>query len=301
MFLLSCKNKARKNYHLIKNIEVHKDKSTDNNESPLLVWSSKMLPNPSISPPAIFYSPHQDDETIGMGASIAEHVRIGRPVFVVLFTNGAGSSAINILNGKEKCYNHNTFHHFNLTQEDIITARNAEFIAACKKLGVHRIYIANNGKGFDESIGLINMTLKFKNLILDFQDQYPTISHKLISGNSDYACTGEKCDVYTRSDAHRAGDIAINELFKSGKVNDIRLYKTYIYSSCYNSRKRNANWLKPISELDMLTKQKACDEYKLFKPKLGRYAIGFEHSVWEYFSNTYSSEFEYVNYPTLKK
>jgi hypothetical protein len=50
----------------------------------------------------------------------------------------------------------------------------------------------------------------------------------------------------------------------------------------------------------MLRKQKACNEYKLYKPEKGRYAIGFSHSVWEYFSNTYSSKYEYIVYP-LKK
>ena len=269
-------------------------------EAPLMVWDSNEQPNPSIIPPVIFYSPHQDDETIGMGASIAEHVRIGRPVYVVLFTNGAGSTAINILNGKEKCNSHNSFHHFNLTIEDFINARNNEFIAACKKLGVHRVYIANNGKGFDESIGLKNMIVKFKNLVLTFQNQYSNISHKVISGNSDYSCSGENCNTYTKSESHLAGDIAINNLYKLGLVKDVRLYKIYIFSSCYNERKRNASWMKPVFNCDMLRKQKACDEYKLFNPKIGRYAIGYNHSVWEYFSNTYSTKYEYVVYPNNK-
>jgi hypothetical protein len=266
-------------------------------EAPFLVWSSKKQPNPAIISPAIFYSPHQDDETISMGASIAEHVRKGRPVYVVLFTNGAGSNAINILNGKEKCSSHNTFHHFNLSLQDLINARNDEFIAACKKLGVHRVYIANNGKGFDESIGLKNMVTKFKDLILYFQNHYSNISHKVICGNSDYSCTGENCDTYIKSDAHKAGDIAINNLYNSGLVKDARLYKIYIFSSCYNKVKRTANWRKPISISDMLKKQLAFNEYKLYKPEIGRYSIGYHHSVWEYFSNSYFSQYEYVVYP----
>lgn len=38
--------------------------------------------------PAIFYSPHQDDEAIAMGGAIYEHVSVGRPVYLVLLTNG---------------------------------------------------------------------------------------------------------------------------------------------------------------------------------------------------------------------
>ena len=297
----SCKNKIVKHKPIfIKTIksEIEKHyKFNNENISPFLVWSSKKQPDPDIIPPAIFYSPHQDDETIGMGASIAEHVRIGRPVYVVLFTNGLSSGAINILNGKEKCSNHKTFHHFNLSLEDFFNARNNEFIAACKKLGVHRVYIANNGKGFDESMGLKNMIIRFKNVILYFQNQYPNISHKLISGNSDYSRSGENCNIYSQSDAHRAGDIAINNLYNLGVVKDVRLYKVYIFSSCFNVSERTSNWKKPVLTSDMLKKQKACNEYKLFNPKKGRYAIGYYHSVWEYFSNTYSSKYEYIVYP----
>jgi hypothetical protein len=303
IFILNngCENKIVKHkptFTKINKNEISKlhQLNTDD-EAPFLVWNSNKQPDPTSIPPVIFYSPHQDDETIGMGASIAEHVRIGRPVYVVLFTNGAGSSAINILNGKEKCGSHNTFHHFNLTLEDFIYARNNEFIAACKKLGVNRVYIANNGKGFDETIGLKNMVDKFKNLILNFQNQYSNISHKLIAGNSDYSCSGENCNTYIKSDAHRAGDIAINNLYNLGLVKDVRLYKIYIFSSCYNERKRTANWKKPVYTSDMLRKQKACDEYKLYKPEIGRFAIAYNHSVWEYFSNSYSSKYEYVVYP----
>ncbi len=297
----SCKNKIVNHKPIfIKTIksEITKQYQLNNeNASPFLVWSSKKQPNPSTLPPVIFYSPHQDDETIGMGASIAEHVRIGRPVYVVLFTNGASSSAIDILNGKEKCSFHKAFHHFNLTLEDFINARNNEFIAACKKLGVHRVYIANNGKGFDESMGLKNMIIRFKKLILYFQNQYPNISHKLVSGNSDYSRSGENCNIYSKSDAHRAGDIAVNKLYNLGVVKDVRLYKIYIFSSCYKESERTSNWEKPISNSDLLRKQKACKEYKFYKPEEGRYAIGYYHSVWEYFSNTYSSKYEYIMYP----
>ena len=299
--IYGCENKIVKHNpkftKIIKSEIAKQNQLKSDGEAPLLVWSSKKQPNPDLIPPSIFYSPHQDDETIGMGASIAEHVRIGRPVYVVLFTNGAGSSAFNILNGKEKCSSHNTFHHFNLSRKDFINARNNEFIAACKKLGAHRVYIVNNGKGVDESIGLKNMIIRFKNLIYYFQKQYPNISHKLISGNSDYSCSGENCNTYTQSDAHKAGDISINNLYDLGIVKDVRLYKIYIFSSCYNERKRIANWKKPVSTSDMLTKQKACDEYKLFKPEIGRFAIAYNHSVWEYFSNSYSSKYEYVVYP----
>ena len=45
--------------------------------------------------PAIFLSPHQDDESLTMGAAIREHVLAGRTVFVVLLTDGSASGVCN--------------------------------------------------------------------------------------------------------------------------------------------------------------------------------------------------------------
>ncbi|MFA4923649.1 MAG: PIG-L family deacetylase [Ignavibacteriaceae bacterium] len=109
-------------------------------DNPIIVWQAEAQPISSW--PAIFYSPHQDDETLGMGASIAEHVRAGRAVYVVLLSNGANSGMLTYI---QQNYNPNA------TMQDVINARNNEFIAACIALGVHRVYITHVGVGYDES------------------------------------------------------------------------------------------------------------------------------------------------------
>ena len=168
-------------------------------ETPKLIWESNKTIKKFKKPTAIFYTPHQDDETLAMGSSIAEYVRKGHPVYVVLLTNGDNNSTITILNGKTKCEFHETYHDFKLTTQDFIDARNAEFLAACKALGVHKVYIANNGKGFDETIGLENMNLKFFETMSFFSTQYPLASHHSISGNCDpYNKQGD------RMNAHRS-------------------------------------------------------------------------------------------------
>ena len=258
------------------------------NELPLLVWNSPNQPYAAYSSPVIFYTPHQDDETLGMGSSIAANVREGKPVYVVLFANGGGSSALNILNGESFCWQHMTTHHFNLSKKDFINARNAEFIAACKALGVHRIYIANNGAGWDESIGLGKMTAKFKDLVLFFHAQFPKASHNFISGN---------CDVNPHEDrqnAHRAGAIAIHQLYNAKTITDIQLHKVYVYY--FPSKQRTSNWEVPVSYPDMLTRQKACDQYGYFNPAEGRYAIAYLHSVVDLFINSLLSGYDYVDY-----
>lgn len=49
--------------------------------------------------PAIFYSPHQDDESIGMAGAIREHKEAGRSVHLVLLTNGINQGLLDIMNG----------------------------------------------------------------------------------------------------------------------------------------------------------------------------------------------------------
>src|SRR5260221_6150791 len=99
--------KIADNKLLSRDIDI-KPPSSKNNTAvlPALVWKNPT--KPSINSPVIFYSPHQDDETLAMGASIAECIRIGKPVYVVLFTNGASSAALLSLNGITPCRYHHT-------------------------------------------------------------------------------------------------------------------------------------------------------------------------------------------------
>ncbi len=257
-------------------------------EMPSLIWESEKQFNVFNKPPAIFYTPHQDDETLAMGASIAESVRKGYPVYVVLLTNGDNPSTNAILNGITKCSFHNTNHNFNLTNQDFINARNAEFLAACKALGVHKVFISNNGKGFDETIGLENMNLKFFETISFFGTQYPLASHHSISGNCDpYNKKGD------RMNAHRACANALQLLYASDSSKNIYLYKDYVYY--FPKEERTASFIKKNKKRDTKKKHKAFEEYNLFDPTKGRYAIGYQHSVWELFNNSYSSEYEYID------
>lgn len=253
-----------------------------------LIWSSKKQPKFNSDKPIIYYTPHQDDETLAMGASIAESARKGKTVYVVLMTNGKNEGIKAILNGEVKCNFHDTFHHFNLTDTDVIHARNLEFIAACKRLGAHKVFISNNGQGYDESIGLDSMSHYFFKTMEFFANQFPEAKHNTISGN---------CDSYDheghRVDAHRACANALQLLYNQGKTKKINLYRDYIFY--FPVEQRHAGINKKLNKKDIKKRQKACDEYNYYNPVEGRYAIGYQHSVWDLFNNSYSSTFEYVD------
>lgn len=71
--------------------------------------------------PVFFFTPHQDDEALFMGAAIKQHVDAGRKVWVVLLTDGGSSGMCEILYPGDRAA--------------CVAARDAEFIAGVKSLG----------------------------------------------------------------------------------------------------------------------------------------------------------------------
>lgn len=54
--------------------------------------------------PAVYFVPHQDDETLSMSVDILRHIAAGRETHIVLFTDGGNTGARYVING----YNENT-------------------------------------------------------------------------------------------------------------------------------------------------------------------------------------------------
>src|ERR1035437_1374650 len=77
---------------------------------------SLVAPSPNY---AYFFTPHQDDETLSMGAAIKEHVAAGRKVYVVLLTDGGASAVCSTYPTRAAC----------------VTERDREFLAAVYSLG----------------------------------------------------------------------------------------------------------------------------------------------------------------------
>lgn len=93
--------------------------------------------------PVVFYSPHQDDETLFMGQVIAHHALAGREVHVVLCSNGASSGARAEINGEVSDGTYWKGYHYParegytpLSLDTFSEARTREFVAACAQLGV---------------------------------------------------------------------------------------------------------------------------------------------------------------------
>lgn len=77
---------------------------------------------------AVYFSPHQDDEVLTMGASIRAHVKAGRPTYVVLLTDGGASGV---------CPTKFS------TRQQCVNFRDAEFKKAVRALGAVPIIPSN--------------------------------------------------------------------------------------------------------------------------------------------------------------
>ncbi len=257
-----------------------------------LVCSIVYMSNAQTATPAIFYSPHQDDEAIGMAGAIQEQKEKGRQVYLVLLTNGVNRGLLDVMNGKVKCTLHNTYHHFNLTQEQVNQARRVEFMESAKKLGVDSIFIAENGLGIDDNLAHTSdltrkeLALKIANVVRDFERRFPGASHKL-------------CGRFDGNKTHTASWEAANLLYKEG-ITDFRFYRIYEYYK--PEHKRTAQYRLTLTPHWLSIKRNALDEYMYFNEAEGRYALGY-HSVKGLIDNAYTSSFEYfdlINYNGTK-
>jgi LmbE family N-acetylglucosaminyl deacetylase len=237
--------------------------------------------------PAFFYAPHQDDEALGMAGAIAEHKDVGRPVYLVLLTDGRPSERMQaILNGDQQCPIHHETHHFNLTIDQMIWARTVEFVASAHALGVDRVFLAGGG-GYEDGEAANDydaFRARVRDTIKQYEALYPGASHKLISGVRDTFLSGEG------NPTHAACWDAASDL--QGTISDFRFYRVYIYDR--PKSQRTAPYTRHLSSSWLARKRAALNEYKRYDPGAGRYAYGY-HSVHTLFDAAYADDTEYVD------
>jgi LmbE family N-acetylglucosaminyl deacetylase len=243
--------------------------------------------------PAIFYAPHQDDEALAMAGAIAEHKDAGRPVYLVLLTDGNPSPhLLDILNGAKYCPLHETTHDFELGPEEVVRARNAEFRASGERLGVDGVFFGAPHLRLWSDLPKrrhIDLVEHVGKTIAWFESQYPGASHKLVSGQLDtytHAGTGEE---RTRK-SHRACWEAA--LILRDRIADFRFYRVYVFDKPVSQR--TAQHKRKLTPVWVERKRAACDEYGVLDPAHGRYAAG-HHSTHTTFVAALEDHTEYID------
>ncbi|KGC03581.1 glcNAc-PI de-N-acetylase family protein [Burkholderia multivorans] len=237
--------------------------------------------------PAIFYSPHQDDEAIGMAGGIAEHKDAGRPVYLVLLTNGVNDDLLTLANSKLQSNSLPT-----ITMEQMMWGRRSEFVASAQAMGVDRTFIVNIAQGFDDrepynSATYAGFVQRVVSTIEYFESQYPGASHKLAS---DESCT--TCSPPGPNLTHQACCEAGRAVLAKGAITDFRFYRIYEYLKPVGSR--TGQYTVQLSSSWMTRKRKALDQYKMWDPAAGRYGLGYL-SVPTLIDAAYSDAREFVD------
>jgi LmbE family N-acetylglucosaminyl deacetylase len=221
-----------------------------------------------------------------MAGAIAEHKDAGRPVFLVLITDGRpGQRMRRLLNGEQRCSWHDARHDFGVSVDQMIWARTVEFMESARVLDVDRVFTAGLGgvpdtKAYDDFEGFIGLVC---DLIVSMEGRYPGSSHKLVSGYLE-------ADEAGRNPTHVACWEAARRL--RSEITDFRFYRVYEYLKPRDERR--ASWRRQLTSTWLTRKRAALDAYKRFEPTERRYGFGY-HSVPDLIDAAYDDDGEYVD------
>ncbi|MGX1882865.1 PIG-L deacetylase family protein [Streptomyces sp. NPDC055287] len=236
------------------------------------VWTSGAS---AAANPAIFYAPHQDDDAIGLAGSILEHKAAGRPVYLVLVSQGGNSGLADIMNAGRcflgtKCAAPGRTHSLGWPTDGtskVVAARTAEFRASAKALGVDKVInfgLADSAHGTKAEYGRFVDAVAWK--VAALAKQYPGASHKFTAGWLEKTHTHKACS-----------DVAYR-LLNDGRITDARFNHVYAYNNPLETRAHGAAYVLNIPAAHMAAKRKAIYAYNTWDPSRNLYALGY-HSV----------------------
>lgn len=228
--------------------------------------------------PAVYFVPHADDETLSMSSDILRHLAIGRPVYMVLFTDGGKTAAKYAINGKDDdgnprssawwggTHNPEVEGYAPLTWSDVYNRRDEEFKSACGALGVSPPYI--------QIIHTADRTVSgFKETFLNVISQFPDgASYKTMSPRDTHA-------------EHRKGAQALWELWNEGVVTDVRFWLSR-YDIMNNTTTEGYKTTATSDELKII--ERATRAYRAWNPAGKSFAVGY-HSVSSQFESLLSN------------
>ena len=212
--------------------------------------------------PLVYLVPHQDDETLSMGASIRRAVSRSGPacVHLVLVTTGQSSGARTVLARGVRSPSTGRVVRYRLTTAQFVAARDAEFRAAAARLGVP----ARN----------VHLGLPGAPRVADSGSTLtPAVARKVVNTAVDRF--GTKAGYATMSDSdpqtnHRTLGVALRSVGGARKVGSISfLYPPYQLPA---PRRVVAT---VATGADRTALRNAGLEYGRFAPASGRYGVGW--------------------------
>jgi LmbE family N-acetylglucosaminyl deacetylase len=221
--------------------------------------------------PWILVVPHPDDETLGAGVPVAEHIAAGRDVHILLLTRGMGSVARLQINGSHPsrwwglAHNPAAEGYAPLTPDAFGLARRAELTTAVHALGGAQVHEAQLG------------------------DEQVTVAQAKTAIAALVASVGPNPGVYAPSwkvddnPDHRAAGQALRELAaeRPAVYGDVAWYILPRYWSDPRLKQVASYWDAPTDRQISNRVRNACRAYAAWHPPYS-YAIGY-HSVDDMF------------------
>lgn len=195
----------------------------------------------------VFYSQHQDDETLFAGSAIVDAIKTvgAENVYIVLISDGDESGVFN-----DHRYN-------NLSLEKKTALRNTEFRAATSQLGVlekNLIFLNQPEKNINENV--------IKDIVIDFENRFNNVTHVTHSYK------------YDLHEQHLKTGNILYDLYKSNQIKDCRFFGRKELITIINNKMLIESISDNKNERNNILK--ACFEYKLDKADMVREGIGYK-------------------------
>lgn len=215
----------------------------------------------------LFISPHQDDETLTMGAAISNHIHYGHDVHVVLATTGI-NSAVRGQTG--------------LSRTQFTAARDDEFRRACRELGVPDGNVHVSRHAVDD--GALTVTAA-RDVIRAALDEHPGAWVKT------HTDRGEQ--VGQHADHTHLGQAAM-QLHDEGIIDNLRLYVEPYHVSDFEAAHGAITSTETTPTPEAV--RDALDEYRRSHPQRGMHGIGYL-SVPSYIDMVDANPVSYMHEP----
>lgn len=224
-----------------------------------------------------YFAPHQDDELTNLGVPVCRDLDDGNAVFCVLCTDGSVSGARRLIGNGEICHLHKGRHPAGFSVPDFIAARDREYIASCRAMGIpEQNILLPDGRAADGSL----TAAQAKTLILAAIGGLPPGE---VSVNTLAPVEGCR-----QNPDHAAIGAAARELFSEGRFGTLRLFYEPIHLADGLLKNVPMETLRPGNEAQKKRLLDAAACYDRWDPENGWFAVGY-HSVCDEF-NAYTAD-----------
>lgn len=213
----------------------------------------------------VFYSQHQDDETLWAASAIIEAINeVGADhVYMVQVSYGTGIKVFD----KEDTFK-------NMSKIEKYEYREREFLSAVEDLGIKReniILLPRLDKTGETTFGLM------ERVALGFEKNLKSVTHVAHTYKLDWHLQ------------HLKNGAVIQSLYNAGQIKDVKYFVKPEYEKDIPSEEKII--YSTISKKDREKIRKACGEYKLIDKEAKREGIGYksDHKSFERLMKNYNS------------